>query len=386
MSRNLPRGIYVTPDGRYRALVRLDKKLVHCGVHDTVDQALRERESVKAAHARLAAGRKRDTFAAWAEKWLDDRETSGKHRSAANDRARFNKHVLTAPWAGMPLRAVRKQHIREWLRSLERTPATITAKGGKRVAAKRLLSAQTVLHTLNLVRRCFADAIEVGKLNGDNPASGLKPRETPAPEKAIHLSVAELNRLLALEDLSDRIRAIYTVAAYTGLRPGELWALRWEDVRESDDAPELTVRYSHRGPTKSGKIRVVPLLPPAQRTLTAWRRRDGVTRVSGLVFCCGDKGIGRGWVGWHQCAKGYDASWSTWARKAGINTDRVKFRHLRSTFATHLASGSWGVVVPLQVVQAWLGHESLATTEEHYAQVTPAALHGVRAALASGLK
>lgn len=65
-----------------------------------------------------------------------------------------------------------------------------------------------------------------------------------------------------------------TFAAWTGLRQGELFALQWRDVGDE----EITVRRSRKldgslGTPKNGRIRTVPLLPPA-RVLDQVPRRE----------------------------------------------------------------------------------------------------------------
>ena len=59
------------------------------------------------------------------------------------------------------------------------------------------------------------------------------------------------------------------------MRAGEIWGLRWEDV--DFEEREILVRYSFDGPTKGGKVRRIPMLPPVLEALTRWRRRDDVT-------------------------------------------------------------------------------------------------------------
>jgi integrase len=83
---------------------------------------------------------------------------------------------------------------------------------------------------------------------------------------------------------SPQDHAIFQTAAFTGLRMGELIALRWRDV----DLPIRTIRvaasFSHRQLTtpKSGKGRAVPIIDPVG-TLTRLHRRDDMTRPDDLV-------------------------------------------------------------------------------------------------------
>jgi integrase len=85
---------------------------------------------------------------------------------------------------------------------------------------------------------------------------------------------------------SDQDSAIYLTAAFTGLRRGELIALRWRDV----DFPGslIRVRTSFSGgeltSPKSGKVRSVPMAPDVASTLAALGRRELWTADDDLVF------------------------------------------------------------------------------------------------------
>lgn len=381
--RTLPPGVYAHGQ-RFKAQPSIGGQVVYLGLFETVEAATQEIDVARELYAKGAEARRRDTFRAWAMEWLDERETSGAHRSARTDRSRMARHVFSHDWVDMPIRSIRVEHLRAWLHALERTKAAVIGEKGEHVEARRTLSPQTVQHVCNLVRKAFSEAVRAGKLR-ESPAADIRPRRQPNVERAIHLSQAQIVRLLALPRLPLRIRAIYTVAIYTGLRAGELWALRWKDVDEEGERPELVVRASNRNATtKTDEIRVVPLLPPAIEALREWREASAKIG-SPLVFPAGSKGHGRGWKGWHQATEGYDASWSTWARHAKIDSGRIKFRHLRHTCGAHLAAGTWGVALTLYQVAAWLGHADSRTTEEHYAHLTPDALHGARRKLAEAM-
>jgi integrase len=375
--RTLPPGVYLYRDGRYKAHPSLGGQMVYLGIHDTVEDAVEAIGLARERHEIGASARKRDTYLAWALDWLNERETSGAHRSSRTDRSRMERHVFPSAWADMPIRTIRARDLTEWLHELERAHASSFGAKGAQVATARRISPQTVKHVCNLVRKSFADAIRAGKVN-DNPATEIRPRRSPKVEKGVHLTQAQIDRLLGVPGLPERFHRIYTVAIFTGVRSGELWALRWDDVHEEAAKPEIVVRRSHRGKTKTEEIRHVPLLPPAIAAIRA-QRAEAID--SPLVFPSGAKGHGKGWSGWHQASEGYDAQWGTWAKKAGIDTGRLKFRHLRHTCGAHLAAGTWGFALTLYQVAAWLGHADSRTTEEHYAHLTPDALHGARAKL-----
>ena len=172
------------------------------------------------------------------------------------------------------------------------------------------------------------------------------------------LSAAEVQAVARATE-TERDAALILVAAFTGLRLGELRGLRWRDV---DFASRLVhVRRSHygkasadEGPPKSGQARSVPLIDIAARPLDRLSRRERFTGASDRVFCdpTGETlndGAIRGAL--------YAA-----LEAAGIDRDRgtgklLVFHDLRHTFGT-LAVQAF----PLSDVQAYMGHADIATT------------------------
>lgn len=312
------------------------------------------------------------TLRAWGETWLSTREARGVDK----ERSVWRRHVL--PHLGdHALHEVTRAAVVAWVEKLRATPATTSKAGsgrGARVSAGRTLSPLTVKHALRLLRAALAAAVDAGRVR-ENAAREVRP---PKPRAVTHepwtfLDAAEIHAVTSCSAIPDPERAIYTAAIYTGLRLGELWGLRWEDVRLDGDRPEVTVRRSHAGATKSGKIRRVPLLPGAREALGRMTgRRDG------WVFP-GEHG---------QRRRDDDARWSPgwrivdrasgarervkingYRERAGI-TRRVRFHDLRHTCASHLLMGTWGVRLPIEEVSAWLGHSSTAVTQR-YAHLAP---------------
>lgn len=150
--------------------------------------------------------------------------------------------------------------------------------------------------------------------------------------------------------------ALFTVAAFTGLRMGELRALRWADIDFANRS--LFVRHNRvrsevRLP-KSGRVRSVPLIDQAANALDVLSRRGHFTDPSDLVFVSETGGyLDDGDL--HQ--RFYGA-----LKRAGLGhkryeMPRLRFHDLRHTFGT-LAVQVW----PLVDVQAYMGHANIATT------------------------
>lgn len=259
--------------------------------------------------------------------------------------------------------------MKAWVHELMHKEAldAVTTKGGPvRRGTGRLLARQTVQHALNLVRSCLRDAVEEGVLR-ENPATEIRvpKRNEPPRETWRFLTLDEIEALRTCARIPLRYRLFYQVAIYTGLRKGELLGLRWEDVHLSGDRPRLVVHRSYDGPTKSGKTREVPLLPPARDALQAVRRDLGaVPMPSNIVWPAADGGC-------HHAS--YTGQWARYASRALKR--HVRFHDLRHACASHLVMGSWGRVWLLHEVRDVLGHSSISVTER-YAALSPDSIHG----------
>lgn len=220
----------------------------------------------------------------------------------------------------------------------------------------------------------LGDAADEGKVSS-NVAAGVKVPKVPREDEPwTWLRRDEVSALLD-QVLTPEQRAVFTVAIYTGLRPGELFGLRWCDVMET----ELVVRKSYKGPTKGGRPRRVPLLPQAKAALKEWRsHKSGIGTA--LVFPGTRIRFGEDqqpheveFDGTHS--KGFDAGFGELIGK--VVTDRpVRFYDLRHTCASHLVQGTWLPAMRLEDVQLWIGHKSRTTTER-YAHLCPDRLHGL---------
>ena len=168
----------------------------------------------------------------------------------------------------------------------------------------------------------------------------------------------------------DPREALYVTALGTGLRQGELLALRWQDLDLI--AGKLTVRHTLQrftrtlAPTKTERSRRTLRLPHQVTTaLIAHRERQAVVALSGLVFSTAG--------GEPLHSVNVTLSLQRTLRRLGL--PRRRFHDLRHTFATlALEAGE-----DLATVSRALGHTSVATTADVYMHVTPAMRDGLAA-------
>jgi integrase len=140
------------------------------------------------------------------------------------------------------------------------------------------------------------------------------------------------------------------LAAYAGLRQGELLALRWRDVDFAGSAITVARARSAGGETstKSGRVRRVPLPDQAAAALDRLSRRQDFTGPDELVFC---NALGR-----PLDSSALRRRFKRARDAAGLRP--LRFHDLRHTYGSLLAAAGVDVVT----IQAAMGHGALVTT------------------------
>ena len=137
---------------------------------------------------------------------------------------------------------------------------------------------------------------------------------------------------------------------FTGLRRGELVALRWRDVDFAGSV--IRVRASYAGgeltSPKSGKVRSVPLAPVVASALAALGQRVDWVGDDDLVFV----GATGGYLDGSALRRRYGAALA----RAGLRP--LRFHDLRHTFGTRMIAKA-----DIRRVQEWMGHADVQTTK-----------------------
>ena len=172
---------------------------------------------------------------------------------------------------------------------------------------------------------------------------------------------------------SEQDGAIYLTAACTGLRRGELIALRWRDVDFQRSSIRVAGSYANGQLTtpKSGRGRVVPMVPEVAGVLARLAQRADWVGEDDLVFP-GDAG---GYIDGSALRRRFVAA----CARAELRP--IRFHDLRHTFGTLAVRGAESIVE----LQAWLGHAEVRTTMRytHYREQADAAARLSRAFEAS---
>lgn len=217
------------------------------------------------------------------------------------------------------------------------------------------LSDRTVNKYLTVLHGLFVWAQRRYKL----PANPVANVERRPHAKRGNIDVFSREEVLALGRVaaSEQDGTIYLTAAFTGLRLGELLALRWRDVDFTNSAIHVRQSFTNgRVDTpKSGQERTVPMADEVAEALAKLEKRDHNTTDDDLVFC----GTQGGHLAGHRLRDRYKAA----LKDAGLR--ELRFHDLRHTFGSHAIR-----TADSREVMEWMGHQDLATTQR-YLQFKP---------------
>ena len=219
----------------------------------------------------------------------------------------------------------------------------------ERFKAKQLQThaAKTVNNQLSVLGRLLRVAAEWELMEAAPPIKLLKVQRP----KFDFLDFNEAEQLVAA--CRGQLRVMVITNLNTGMRSGELRALRWEDVDLK--AGRVVVRRNvwrgQVGTPKSGKSREIPLNETMLQALQQHRHLRGP-----WVFCRADGDM----LGEEQESKPLRAA----CRRSGLR--EVGWHVLRHSFASHLVMRG----VPIKTVQELLGHASIEMTRR-YAHLSP---------------
>lgn len=152
-----------------------------------------------------------------------------------------------------------------------------------------------------------------------------------------------------------RDSVIISILAYAGLRPEEMLALRWSDIRERTILIERAVADGQLVPTKNHKTRTVRLLSPLAADLRQFRVASGRPAADNLIFPADD---GEAWP---------ESAWQSWRshqftralKAAGLS--RARPYDLRHSFASLLLHEGRNVIY----VARQLGHGARLTLDTY---------------------
>lgn len=230
---------------------------------------------------------------------------------------------------------------------------------------------KTIRNVIGTLHSVLGLAVE-RRLLPRNPCDMAKLPRVPRDEQIRFLTQPELERVLAApppptaaraeRDWWPVVRVHVLTAAMTGMRLGELRALRWADLDMA--AMKVRVRQSYvRGEYGSPKsrraVRAVPLASRLVAELDEHHKRTVWNQDEDLVLAHPHTGRPLDRV---RLLEHFKAA----LQRADVRP--VRIHDLRHTFATTVAASGQ---VSLRTLQEWMGHRDLKTTQI-YADYMPA--------------
>jgi integrase len=301
------------------------------------------------------------TFADAAEEWFrhgrDERGKRGtqwKPSTTRDHRSVLDKHLIPA-FGDRPIEAITTREIETW-RSEQLEAGEITRRTAEKVVA--------IMHGIFERARRLHDGLNV------NPVADVERLGVSYSGRIKFYSVeevwalvraAEAERKDSQSTAAERAQdgALFLTAAFSGLRMGELLALKWQDVDFTAETIRVEGSVDHRsglGTPKSGHGRAVPMAPEVATALAKLGQRERFTDPDDFVF--------------PNATGGYQDNSALRRRYKDAQTRAslapLRFHDLRHVFGTIAISQP---TISSRQVQEWLGHADSRTTARytHYA-------------------
>ena len=297
----------------------------------------------------------------WLEQWL----ATAKIETSPKTSERYGEIVrnfLTPALGNLALTKLAPSHIQkaynEW------------ATGGRLDGKPGGLSPQTRRHIHRILRTALSRAVEQ-QVIARNPADAFKKRLPKVERRELVTLTADQSAHLLAAIAHSRVYWPVLLALSTGMRRGEILAVRWKNVDlelgtlrvvESLEQTKTSIRF--KAP-KSGRHRAITLPGYAVEELRRLKREQaeallalGVRQTSNTLLCC--RGDGEP----HQPLS-LTYEFARFIRRLK-DLPRVRLHDLRHSHATQLlASG-----VHPKIASERLGHASVGITLDLYSHVT----------------
>ena len=278
-----------------------------------------------------------------------------KHSTQKNHRHILDKHLLPR-FGDLPLVEVTRQEIQGYVSHLHQAG----------------YAPKTIDHIHDVLSALLRTAVKWGHVAA-NPAHGvdLPMLRTVRPKWV--LTVQQGAQLL--ETLPPLGRTMAGLALLSGLRRGELFALRWCDFDFRQGC--LTVRQAvYEGqfdtPKTQAGVRQIPLSAAALQLVTDWRGRCKRLEPEALVFSP--------WSG-KPISPNNVARQQIFPACTALGLERATWLTFRRTYSSWAHENG----VPGKVVAQLMGHAKVDTTLNVYTQVVDGALRAAVDKIGSGL-
>lgn len=299
------------------------------------------------------------TVGAYLDDWIEAHSVELKPSTTASYRAKINSYLK--PAIG-----------HEKLQSLSPSRLSVVFKNMREHGGKdrKEVSPRTIEFARAVLRRAMNDAV-VDRLVEVNPVTGSKsPKKDGKPQ---HVTwIGEQAQAFLGASAATRLAPLWQLGLATGMRRGELMALRWQDVDLDKGIVSVERSTAQVGTElvtttpKNHERRKVQLDARTAAALRTWKKAQTEERLAwgpayvdseGIVFTREDG----------QRVSPNAVSKAFLRAQAGLGLPRLSFHSMRHTHATVLLRAG----VPVRIVAKRLGHKDPSVTLNVYADVIP---------------
>lgn len=334
--------IYRRKDGRWEGRWIISREYgkakygyVYARTYSEVRSKLSARRQKGKAHSRSTGGR---TLRCYAEEWLSAVRLKNKESTYIKYRAICEKHIL--PALG------------------ELSPNRITTQIAGNLLHERLqsgLSPRTVCGIKTILKMLLNFA---GKDDADCDFSALKIRQ---PHKDMRVLSVEEQRSLCgyLKENMDQCKMGVFLCLFTGMRVGEICALRWSNV-SLDNRTIRIEETMQRINTEKGKTKVITTLPKSSYSCRIIPITDELAALMSKFRALGREYVLSGSEDVFIEPRTLQYRFKKYLKLAGIKN--ANFHALRHTFATRCVESG----VDVKSLSEILGHSNIGITLSRY--------------------
>jgi integrase len=301
-----------------------------------------------AAHKGVLPDASRLSVEAYLRQWLDGKDLAPRSREQYLD---IIERQIAPVLGKIELQKLKPIEVKIWL-------------GGLRARGGRKLHARTVRHAYRVLHGALVEAVKL-----DMVARNVAGAVTPPKVVADEVKILDAEQIAALLDAlkGSRLHPIAALAFATGMRRGELLALRWQNV----DLGRALIKVEHsleqtstglrfKSPKSKYGRRIISLPPSAVAMLSQHRKEQlefrmalgmGKPDTHALVFCNYD--------GTPISPNSISVTWGAAVARAGFDVTFHACRH------SHASAAGIDVVS----VSRRLGHSSPVITLGTYAHL-----------------
>lgn len=353
--------IYKRKDGRWCGAYydeQYNRRYVYGKTQSAVKKELKEKqESGTIKH-------KPYTLESWVLEFLEKYKSNELKITTYNSyMLLYRKHILNSKLGNMKLDNVKASHLQQFYND----------------KIKEGYSSKTVRSMEVVINSALDKAFKLRIIKENPNLFTTIPKKKKYEAKV--LTLEEVERILN-EAKKEKIYPIVVTTLYTGLRKGEVMALKWDNVdflerkiyvknslcRVVEEIPDekgcRRATYQILEPKTKKSVRTIPMLDEVYEALLEQKRRQGIDKEKNKDIYDDQGFVFADEVGNYLAQRQFMTHYHDFLEKYAITN--IRFHDLRHTFATLLIESD----ISIKIVQELLGHSNISTSMDIYTHVS----------------